>query len=302
MKQSTGKVLMVRPAHFGSNPMTQDSNSFQAPQEGEVQAQIIPQAIAEWENLVRMLCAEGIEVKEFEDSREPNSPDAVFPNNWISFHEGGEMVIYPMYAPNRRLERRPEIIEHFSAGAYKLWDFASEMEPQNQFLEGTGSLILDRINKIAYACVSPRTSPVAFDIWCKKMGYQGFIFQAVNQEGVEIYHTNVMMSLGKSLAVVCLEAMPDPRSREALLQKLKSTGHKVVSITLDQMSAFAGNMLELEKPSGESLLVMSKQAHDSLSDTQIKAIKAHAWPLVAPVSVIEKYGGGSVRCMIAEIF
>lgn len=294
---------MVRPTHFGSNPLTMESNSFQAPPEKEGQQSIRKKAVAEWEKFVELLTQNGINVIQWEDHEQALSPDSVFPNNWISFHEGGEMIIYPMFAANRRLERRRDITDHFSSKyGFKLWDFASPMESQEKYLEGTGSMILDRINKVAYACVSPRTSPEAFDHWVKKMGYKGLIFQAVDQEGVDIYHTNVMMALGKKLAIVCLEAIPDPISREALINNLKNTGHKLVAITLEQMASFAGNMLEVANQQGEALLVMSRQAYDSLSEVQLREISSHVRLLVPKVDTIEKYGGGSVRCMMAEVF
>ncbi|MCI4668222.1 MAG: arginine deiminase-related protein [Bacteroidia bacterium] len=294
---------MIRPTHFGSNPQTFDSNSFQSELKPEEQRIIQELAVKEWETFVQTLRENGVRVSEFDDHDEPMSPDSVFPNNWISFHEGKKMVTYPMYAPNRRLERRADIIEHFqSEYTYELLDFATEQEKAQLYLEGTGSLVLDRQNKVAYACVSPRTSPQAFDKWTQKMGYRGLIFQAVNQEGKEIYHTNVMMALGREFAIVCMEAIPDPVSREALTQSLKESHHKLIAITLEQMASFAGNMLEIENEEGEALLVMSRQAHESLTNIQLNELEKHCQLLVVAVDELEKYSGGSVRCMMAEIF
>jgi hypothetical protein len=303
MKQISNHLLMIRPLHFGANPLTASSNAFQQEAEKGQEEEVRQKAITEWENFVEILRSKGVQITTFDDRPDVLTPDSVFPNNWITFHQSGEVVTYPMFAANRRLERRMDVVEHFSKeNAIRLWDWAGEMEEQNMMLEGTGSLILDRVNKVAYACISPRTDAAAFDLWAQKMGYKGMLFEAIDENGQQIYHTNVMMALGDNFAVICLEAIADPISRDAVTKQLKSTGKEVIAITFQQMNSFAGNMLQVEGTNGQSYLVMSQRAYDSLAEAQIQNLKKYAELLVIPLDVIETYGGGSVRCMMAEVF
>ncbi len=294
---------MIRPRIFGSNPLTVDSNAFQHRALRDDFESIKEKAKEEWEAFVHILKEREVQLSLYDDLPERETPDATFPNNWISFHEEGQIVLYPMFAPNRRRERRMDIVEDFlNGGEIELWDMASECEDRGLFLEGTGSLVLDRKQKIAYACVSERTHPKAFDHWTHRMGYQGMIFQAIDEKGQAIYHTNVMMCIGESFVLVCMDSLPDPQAREALRQKIKTSGRKLVAITIEQMHAFAGNMLEIRNLHGDSFLVMSKRAHDSLTEIQLRELTTHAEAMVIPLDVIETYGGGSVRCMMAEVF
>jgi len=294
---------MIRPHIFGSNPLTVESNAFQHRALRDDVESIKEKAKEEWEAFVHILKEKEVQLSLYDDLPERETPDATFPNNWISFHGEGQIVLYPMFAPNRRRERRMDIVEDFlNCGKIELWDMASECEDRGLFLEGTGSLVLDRKHKVAYACVSERTHAEAFDHWTQRMGYQGMIFQAIDEKGQAIYHTNVMMCIGESFVLVCMDALPDPQAREALRQKIKTSGRKLVAITIEQMHAFAGNMLEIKNLHGDSFLVMSKRAHDSLTEIQLRELTAHAEAMVIPLDVIETYGGGSVRCMMAEVF
>lgn len=302
-KQLASSILMIRPANFGYNPQTANNNSFQT-NEGELtDREIAEKAKAEFDQFVQHLSKHDIDVVVIPDSETPYNTDAVFPNNWISFHEDGVVVTYPMYAPNRRLERREEIITEISESfeIKRLVRFTA-YEAQDKFLEGTGSMILDRSHHIAYACRSLRTHPELFETFCETMNFEGILFTAVDEGGLEIYHTNVMMNLGEKLAVICLEAIHNTTEREAVVQRLKETGKEIVTISYAQMNAFAGNMLEVNNKMGESFLIMSSAAYYSLDMRQTGQITQHTAILHSPLDTIEKYGGGSARCMIAEIF
>lgn len=302
-KQLASSILMIRPANFGYNPQTASNNSFQT-NEGELSdREIAEKAKAEFDQFVQHLSKHDIDVVVIPDSETPYNTDAVFPNNWISFHEDGVVVTYPMYAPNRRLERREEIITEISESfeIKRLVRFTA-YEAQDKFLEGTGSMILDRSHHIAYACRSLRTHPELFETFCETMNFEGILFTAVDEGGLEIYHTNVMMNLGEKLAVICLEAIHNTTEREAVVQRLKETGKEIVTISYAQMNAFAGNMLEVNNKMGEPFLVMSSAAYYSLNMQQTEQITQHTAILHSPLDTIEKYGGGSARCMIAEIF
>lgn len=298
--QTTSNVIMIRPAAFGFNAQTAENNTFQH-QPDLSQIEIRDRARAEFDALVQLLRREGVNVTVFEDSALPSKPDAVFPNNWVSFHADGTIVTYPMYAPLRRLERRKEILEevrrHFAVGNHIALE---SNESEEKYLEGTGSMVLDRTNKIAYACVSPRTDIGLLHSWCASMGYEPFTFQA-RFDGQDIYHTNVMMAIGDGVAAVSLDVV-DAEHREALKSKLLETGHEVVELRNDQIGSFAGNMLAVRNVEGEQLMVMSKSAFTSLDVEQKTRIGKHARILYSDVETIESVGGGSVRCMIAENF
>jgi hypothetical protein len=298
--QTTSRIIMVRPAAFGYNVETAVNNTFQhVPQSG--QEEIKHEALKEFDNLVSILRAEGVEVDVIQDSSEPVKPDAIFPNNWISFHQDGTVVTYPMYAPLRRQERREDIVLQLRQKFQVSKRFALEhFEDKGYFLEGTGSMVLDRVNKVAYACISPRTDPAVLAQWCGIMGYTPFTF-AARYDGQDIYHTNVMMAIGDGVSVVCLDVVEEAR-RVALHQDLLSHGRDVVVLRADQVGSFAGNMLAIRTKDGRQLMVMSKSAHQSLSPEQVGIIEKHAKIISSDVHTIETIGGGSVRCMIAENF
>ncbi|HMQ49789.1 MAG TPA: arginine deiminase-related protein [Saprospiraceae bacterium] len=303
MQQITDHILMVRPANFGYNEQTAANNAFQKKDDSLPDDLIQELATAEFDELVAQLRKVGVEVLVVLDSEEPIKPDAIFPNNWVTFHQNGLIVTYPMNAPVRRLERREEIIRHMNT-VYKFDKRLNleDYEAQHQFLEGTGSLILDRPNQLAYACISPRTDEELLHLYCQKIGYQAVPFTAVDAQGQAIYHTNVMMALGETFVVICLDTIKNPNERALLLEKFEATQKEVIEISLQQMMSFAGNMLQVRGKDGQSWLVMSEQAHSSLSKAQIETIEKHTKILYSYIGHIEKYGGGSVRCMMAEVF
>jgi len=301
--QLASTVLMIRPVRFQSNPLTAASNRFQGrnPDSPEQQQR---DAAREFDGLVDVLRGAGIEVIVFDDTEEPHTPDAIFPNNWVSFHADGTVVLYPMEAPNRRTERRPDIVEaladEFGFQVREVVDLSGH-ESSGHFLEGTGSLVLDRVNRVAYACLSSRTHLEALGDFAQRLDYEVLAFDAVDRNGAPIYHTNVLMNVGEKLAVICGEAIERDDQREAVLESLRKTGHDVVALSHAQMDAFAGNMLELRSADGERIIAMSAQARDSLDSAQVDAIEKHARIVSAPIGNIESSAGGSVRCMLAEI-
>jgi hypothetical protein len=303
MRQITNHLLMVRPVSFGYNEETATNNAFQVNDPSLDPQQIREQAVLEFESFVHRLRDAGVNVHVVEDSRSPVKPDAVFPNNWVTFHEDGRVVTYPMNAPTRRHERREDIIEalgnRFRISQRIHFEGA---EAEKRFLEGTGSLILDRPNRIAYACLSPRTDESLLDEFCERMDFRKVAFTAVDGDGKQIYHTNVMMALGETFVVVCLDSVPDADERAHLVQQFENTNKEVIDISLPQMMQFAGNMLQVASQDGQSYLVMSEQAYESLTTEQVDAIKRHTKPLHSPLYTIERYGGGSARCMMAEVF
>ena len=357
--QTTDKVLMIRPVRFSYNSQTAVNNAFQESGIPEELSQ--RQALKEFDAYVEMLRNEGIEVMVVEDTATPHTPDSIFPNNWLSLHSAEELadgastlpgsahpstaapstanpgsaapcsrvaVLYPMFAENRRAERRQDIIEALtgavapscvaaadspdctgaadapSCASAALLDLTS-YEKRNLFLEGTGSLILDRNEHLAYACQSPRTCEEVLEEWSSKMGYDYFLFHAEDMNGNPIYHTNVMMSVGEQLAVVCLDAITDIEERMSLIELLEESDKEIVEISLEQMNEFAGNMLQLHTvKEGELkyIMVMSARAKDSLDQDQIEAIEKYCKIVAPDLEFIERNGGGSARCMLAEIF
>lgn len=301
--QCTHHIMMVRPVRFGFNSQTAESNAFQHRSAVLQSAHIQAQAEAEFDEMVRILRREGIQVSVFEDSVDPHTPDSIFPNNWISTHKNGKVIVYPIMAPNRQAEKRDDIIE-FAQGNFthpEVIDL-TYFQSTDKFLEGTGSMIMDRTHQIVYACISPRTSPEVFDVFCQHLACEGVLFPAADAGGQEIYHTNVMMALGDRFAVICLEAIPDLPTRQRIVDRLEATGHEIIDISFDQMNAFAGNMLQLRNNKGQSYLIMSQRAHASLDAAQLDRLSSYASLLVIPLNVIETLGGGSVRCMMAEIY
>lgn len=297
--QLTDTVLMVRPVRFQTNPQTADSNAFQGQSDlppGEQQ----DEALVEFERLVAELRANRINVVVVDDTAQPHTPDSVFPNNWISFHADGRVVLYPMEAENRRRERRLDVLEVLHYPASEIVDL-SPHESSGHFLEGTGSLVLDRTHRVAYACLSSRTHLDPLGDFAQRMGYEIVAFDAVDRDGVPVYHTNVVMSVGEDLAVVCDAAIPRDDQRAAVLGRLDATGHEVLAIDYDQLEAFAGNMLELRTVEGERAIALSRRAHASLRDAQRQRLAQNGRVIVADIDTIEDSAGGSVRCMLAEV-
>ncbi len=302
-KQVSRFILMIRPAHFGYNAETAINNAFQSNNTSISNEVISKKAVIEFDNFVSLLKENGVNVYVLQDSNEPVKPDAIFPNNWISFHEDGTVITYPMFAKVRRLERTDKVIDILE---HDFWIVdhihMEEAEEDNIYLEGTGSMVFDRVSRIAYACLSPRTDKNLFEDFCKLAGYQAVCFTAVDQNDQLIYHTNVMMALGESFVVIALDSIKNQDERNLLIEKFEDTNKEVIEISLDQMNAFAGNMLEIQSNAGANYLVMSSTAYKSLTKDQIKRLKQHAKILVPKINTIEKFGGGSVRCMMAEIF
>ena len=301
--QLASAVLMIRPAGFHNNPLTAASNRFQGKTEQSADEQQAS-AVKEFDGLASALRGAGVNVVAIDDSADPPTPDAIFPNNWISTHADGTVVIYPMEAPNRRTERRPDVIEALATDhgfkVARVIDLSGH-EKNGHYLEGTGSLVLDRVNRIAYACLSSRTHLDVLGDFAQQLDYDVVAFDAADRDGVPIYHTNVMMSVGDGMAIVCDESIFRDEQRAAVLESLERSGHSFLSLTFDQMNAFAGNMLELRSGSGERVLAMSVQAERSLSGEQREAIESYATIVSAPIGNIENSAGGSVRCMLAEI-
>lgn len=295
-RQTTDTILMVRPAAFAFNEETSESNAFQQRLDGNVEQR----AVEEFDSYASMLRSNGITVDVLQDSPKPSTPDSIFPNNCFSTH-GDTLVLYPMCAHNRRLER-----EKLRAALEK-YDFTrlvdlTAFESVNKFLEGTGSLVLDRENLIAYACISPRTDATLVEQWADTMGYTPVMFSASDFGGTAIYHTNVMMHIGSGYAVVCLDAVDDAAQRSMLSDTISKSGKETITISMEQMNQFAGNMLQLHNDKGEDLLVMSRSALMSLTRLQIEALEKYTRILAPEIPIIETVGGGSARCMIAEIF
>lgn len=303
-QQTTSHILMVRPAHFGFNEETADSNAFQTRDERLTPSEIRQRARGEFDQFVERLRQAGIHVLVAEDSEQPIKPDAVFPNNWVTFHQEGFLITYPMYAPTRRLERREEVVQVVLQAGFPLKKrlHLENNEAVGRYLEGTGSMIFDHLHCVAYACLSPRTDEHLFREVCTVLQYEPVVFHAVDARGQEIYHTNVLMALGETFVVICLDTVRDARERALLEEKFRATGKEILTITLEQMQAFAGNMLQVRNGAGQTFLVMSEQAFRSLTAEQVQALEKHTQLLHSPLYTIETYGGGSARCMMAEVF
>lgn len=302
--QAAHHVLMVRPARFAGNAQTAASNRFQRLGADSTSLEAHVGAVAEFDGLVGALRHNGVRVVVVDDTPHPATPDAVFPNNWVSFHADGTAVLYPMLAPNRRLERRRDILETLvDEHGFRLDEVVdlTHGEREGRFLEGTGSLVLDRRNRIAYACLSPRTDPAMLAEFGQRLGYEPVSFAAVDPAGLPVYHTNVMLSVGDRFAAVCTESIVEV-DRGRVLGTLRSTGHEVVELTMAQMGSFAGNLLELKGEEEKPLVVLSAAGLASLDGGQLDAFQRLGLACVAaPLGTIERLGGGSARCMIAEI-
>lgn len=297
---NTNKILMIRPAGFTYNAETAVNNLFQVTGKAENAQQ---KALQEFDAFVEQLKANGIHVFVIDDTPEPHTPDSIFPNNWISFHENNTIVLYPMFAKNRRAERKQHV-KDFINQYFKPTNIIdlTHYENDNLFLEGTGSMVLDRENKIAYACLSPRTNKKVLDAFCEKMHYTSCCFYAKDKNEQDIYHTNVMMCVADKYIIVCLEAVTDKTEQSCLITTIEQTGKKIIDISLDQMNCFAGNMLQLKNDYEEKILMMSSQALQSLKKEQLNTLESFNKIIHSNLNTIETNGGGSARCMIAEVF
>jgi len=291
---------MIKPVRFDFNAETAVNNRFQV---RSTENGVQEKALREFENFIATLRQHAIDVTVIEDTPEPYTPDSIFPNNWISFHDDASILLYPMFAVNRRLERKQQVLDVVNQKfkVTKTIDLSS-YENENVFLEGTGSMVLDRENKIAYACISPRTDKKALQDFCDKMHYTAIIFSAVDSDNEPIYHTNVMMCVADEFAVICLDSIKNETERKTVSDSLIQNGKQIIEISFDQMNHFAGNMLQVHNREGKKIVVMSSQAYHSLSAQQILSIE-HFNPIIhSDITTIETNGGGSARCMMAEVF
>lgn len=306
MFQITDTLLMVRPANFRMNEQTAVNNFFQA-QLPSSPEQVNAQAQNEFDNFVKKLRSVGVQVIVVEDTASPDTPDALFPNNWVSFHANGDVALYPMFAENRRLERRDDILERLEDEGFAIENVVdyTSAEEEGIFLEGTGSLVLDRVHRKAYCALSPRADEDLTIEFCEDFEYMPVIFKAyqtVDNQRLQIYHTNVMMALAETFAVICLDSIDDKSERKNVVRHLKEDGKEIIDITEGQMGNFAGNMLQVKSKNGIPFMVMSETAFQCLSQSQVNAIRKHCEILYSSLSTIEKCGGGSARCMMAEVF
>lgn len=296
----TPYILMIRPVQFGYNAQTAVNNEFQVAGQ-DVQAQ--QKALEEFDGFVQLLHNSGVDVTVVNDTADPHTPDSIFPNNWISFHADGTVCLYPMFAENRRQERKPHVVDKIQERfiIQQTYDL-THYEHENKFLEGTGSMVLDRDLKIAYACLSPRTDRTVLEEWCRALDYQPIVFDATGSTGQAVYHTNVVMCVADRYVVLCLDAVPDEAEKDMLRNTIDQSGKELITITLEQMNRFAGNMLQVASIPGETLLVMSSQAYHSLLPEQLNRLRSYNPIIHAPLTTIETNGGGSARCMMAEVF
>ena len=307
MKQTTNSIVMIRPVAFRMNEQTAVNNYYQKVLDGLLPATVNAKAQQEFDVFVEKLRAVGVDVTVVDDTLSPDTPDSIFPNNWISFHENGDVALYPMFAENRREERREGILDMLEDKGFvinNIVDYTSA-EEDGFFLEGTGSLLLDRENSKAYCALSPRADEELFIEFCEDFDYAPIIFEAfqtVDGERKLIYHTNVMMCLGETFAVICSDCIDDKKERKMVLDNLKENGKEIILITEAQMNNFAGNMLEVRGSNDKRYLVMSAAAHQALTPKQIEQLEKHAEILSSSLDTIEACGGGSARCMMAEIF
>ena len=301
--QTTDTVLMIEPAAFGFNAETAQNNYFQVNSEN---AETQNRALQEFNNFVEKLRNKGINVIIVKDTLEPHTPDSIFPNNWISMHSDGTVVLYPMCAVNRRWERRNDILEMIQKN-FKVKEIVDLSAPENdgKFLEGTGSMIFDHDNKLAYGSVSLRLDEQLFREFCEKFGFEPVVFhsyQTANNERLPIYHTNVMMCVADQFVVICLDCIDDETERVNVVNAIVNSGKEIIEISESQMQRFAGNMLQLQNPEGKKFLVMSLSAYQSLTPEQISNIEKYSEIIYSDLETIETNGGGSARCMLAEVF
>lgn len=307
MKQTTNAIVMIRPVAFRMNEQTAINNYYQKVLDGLSPENVNAKAQQEFDAFVEKLRAVGVLVTVINDTLDPDTPDSIFPNNWISFHENGDVALYPMFAENRRAERREEILDQLEDEGFKIENIMdyTEAEADGFFLEGTGSLLLDRANEKAYCALSPRADEELFIEFCEDFDFAPVLFEAfqtVNGERKLIYHTNVMMCLGETFAVICADCIDDKKERKMVLDNLKSDSKEIILITEEQVNNFAGNMLEVRGANEKRYLVMSASAHNALTPKQVVQLEKHATILSSSLDTIEACGGGSARCMMAEIF
>jgi hypothetical protein len=307
MNQTTSSILMIRPVAFRMNEQTAVNNYYQKVLDNLLPATVNAKAQQEFDAFVTKLQAVGVDVTVVDDTLDPDTPDSIFPNNWISFHQNGDVVLYPMFAENRRSERREDILDILEEKGFHIENIVdyTSAEDDGFFLEGTGSLLLDRANGIAYCALSPRADEELFIEFCEDFDMAPVIFnayQTIHHERKLIYHTNVMMCLGSTFAVICADCIDDKQERKFVLEQLKKSGKEVILISEDQVNNFAGNMLELVGANQQKLLVMSAAAYQSLTADQVAKLEKHAQILSSSLDTIEACGGGSARCMMAEIF
>ncbi|MDY3529940.1 arginine deiminase-related protein [Riemerella anatipestifer] len=302
--QTTNTVLMIEPVAFGYNAQTAENNYFQVNSEN---ADTQSKALQEFKNFVEKLRSKGITVVSIQDTLEPHTPDSIFPNNWVSFGSDGRVILYPMYAPNRRDERRMDILENLKNQGFKINEVVdlTSSEKDNLFLEGTGSIIFDHDNKLAYGSVSLRLDEKLFREFCEKFGYTPVVFHSYQTAGTErlpIYHTNVMMCVADRFVVICLDCIDNLEERQYVVDTIKKSGKEIIEISEEQMQNFAGNMLQVHNNEGKKFLVMSQSAYQSLSPNQVENIEKYSEIIYSDLSTIETNGGGSARCMLAEVF
>jgi hypothetical protein len=294
------EILMVRPFQFYFNQQTAANNFFQSNINIENANEL---AIAEFDAMVEKLRAHQIKVNVVQDTKDPSTPDSIFPNNWVSTHTNGTLCLYPMYAENRRAERKSSVIE-FLQSNYKIENTLdlTDLEKEGIFLEGTGSMVLDHQNKIAYGCLSERLDKNAFNEWCDKMQFKPIAFKALDDKAQPIYHTNVLMCMANQFVVICSDSIPNEQERQMLLDSFAQTNKEVIEISQDQLNHFAGNMLQVFDITEKPHLIMSEQAYKSLHTAQLKSLEKYNPLLPISIPTIEALGGGSTRCMMAEIY
>ena len=305
MGQATNSILMIRPINFGYNEETAVDNHYQ--NKDSIIKNSNETAQKEFDNMVKNLKQNGISVHVFQDDENDYTPDSIFPNNWVSFHENGDVGLFPMYAKNRRLERRPEVLEFLESEGFTISNIVdySSAESENKFLEGTGSMILDRENRIAYCSISNRSNEDLFIEFCEDFKFTPVLFNSFHSVGndrLPIYHTNVMMCVATHYVIICLDSIDDKKQRKNVFDFINRSGKNLIEISENQLESFAGNMLELKNENDESVLVMSKSAEDSLNENQKNIITNYSRIVSCDINTIEVCGGGSTRCMMAEIF
>ncbi|WP_294822926.1 citrulline utilization hydrolase CtlX [uncultured Flavobacterium sp.] len=307
MRQITDTLLMIRPVAFRMNEQTAVNNYYQKVMDGLMPSTVNAKAQQEFDTFVEKLRAAGINVVVVDDTTYPDTPDSIFPNNWVSFHENGDVALYPMFAENRRSERREDILDMLEDQGFNIENIVdyTSAEEDNIFLEGTGSIVLDRANHKAYCALSPRADEELLIEYCEDFELSPVIFEAfqtVDGQRMHIYHTNVMMCIGETFAVICADCIDDKKERKMVLENLRSDGKEIILLTEQQLNHFAGNMLQVQGANGKSYLVMSESARQVLTHDQVAKIEKHTEILSSSLDTIEACGGGSARCMMAEVF